>query len=1346
MSKKIKKRIAIITVLAILALSTVMFWRWNKSKKVEENTTTVSTVENDDSDNFKKESEEKEENNTETTNENIAETANENDNETEAAEKPLRPSTIKETIKKEQSNSVVHIHSYEKSTVLPTCTDKGYNLYKCSCGDFYTSDYVPVIGHKYVETVIEPTCTEEGYTIHKCSECGEEYIDSKVPAKGHDFEIEITDATCEHDKIEKHKCKECGYEEKIILEQAKGHTFLEDQEYCLNGCGIKNPDFIPAEIPISTEQYTFDEKVLVDKDLVVTEESATTSLENIKEGQIILREEDGIYNYAVKIEKINEDGSFEYSYPELNEIFETINLDENMQIDWDTIEVNPGLLDEVVDEIKNNTLFIPFVQNVSAAELKSDYFEFNWETDKDNNAIDISLKFNILKLFEERKNATSSGYIEFNYRIIIGEVNVANDGTIMRVNVPYKVSTTVTLGVDLKYEMWKSEREEIREQIESGQFIKISELVTAYEHTVSDIMKEKEFYLLDLKFQPLPIVQLNLKLSFVIELEFNVDLEAKYINDQEYIAWVEYNSETNVAKGGNTKVGNINSFTLSAYGKATLFAGVNFRFELAFVDSHVLKADFKIKAGAEFNAFIGARFFWTDGNGDTDTETGSNEEQNQIRIEGMLGFNTYLKIKLNFTVGRDHLFIGGESTWLDLELLSEETPIFESKPKEIDYDYNKDSRIISYYDMYSNSYTTKKASNEEHCWRLNDDWYNTYFHAEDEDRSHYQYQWIGNSCRKDGKYFEVDRAKITANRISEATLAKIKEDLIGRALTFDDVHDELFYSQNISETIPESIAITDVKSDKADAIVMNNENGDIVLGFVFNYLFETNKNIEVTASVTISTDLKLDGWSDKNDIDLINSVSEKLLELNAVKFANYRDDKNNVTDPYKNWKAIKKEQSVLKEAYWAIYDFDNNGEGDKLVLGMASEDSNALYHGKMNLDEETEGIPSWVENSQNVNSAIVMNKIMPVSINYWFAGVGISADNLTIDVSNLLTDQTTQMEGAFKSSGENSKTITIKGLEKWKTYRVVTMRDMFAGTGKKSTDWNISGFENWNVSKVEDMSGMFKEAGQNATTFKLLLSNWKTPNLTSISREGNSMFEKTGNNSEVCKIYITNFDISNVSSLNGWFLGACENSKDFKIDVSNLDFRNITSHEEIFDNSGKNATDWEIRIPNTTGEKHNNEKQLFVSEIDSEKYISAPEGRKFTLSKPLNIPSDAILNNINNHYYKVYGGRKNWDEAKIACESFGGYLATITSEEEQNFIESINNSRVWIGGYRTSGTTADWQWVTDEEFSYTNWGEGEPNNSSNVISNENRISVWPKKWNDLNNASGEQGGYICEWR
>ena len=115
-----------------------------------------------------------------------------------------------------------------------------------------------------------------------------------------------------------------------------------------------------------------------------------------------------------------------------------------------------------------------------------------------------------------------------------------------------------------------------------------------------------------------------------------------------------------------------------------------------------------------------------------------------------------------------------------------------------------------------------------------------------------------------------------------------------------------------------------------------------------------------------------------------------------------------------------------------------------------------------------------------------------------------------------------------------------------------------------------------------------------------------------------------------------------------------------------------------------------------------------------------------------------------NTYMLVYG-QYTWDEAKAKCEEMGGHLVTITSAAEQKFIEEINMFAqcLWIGGYRDA--EHNWYWVTGEEWSYTNWEVGEPNNSSNVIPDENRVSIWPDKWNDLNqNNTEEQNGYICE--
>ena len=116
------------------------------------------------------------------------------------------------------------------------------------------------------------------------------------------------------------------------------------------------------------------------------------------------------------------------------------------------------------------------------------------------------------------------------------------------------------------------------------------------------------------------------------------------------------------------------------------------------------------------------------------------------------------------------------------------------------------------------------------------------------------------------------------------------------------------------------------------------------------------------------------------------------------------------------------------------------------------------------------------------------------------------------------------------------------------------------------------------------------------------------------------------------------------------------------------------------------------------------------------------------------------------HYYKIFDATESWSDARSACKKMGGYLACITSEREQQFIESLNywNDRLWIGGFREG--YYNWQWVSGEEWSYTNWAAGEPNNSGNVVPDENCIALWPQQWNDLNNYNlYEQSGFICEW-
>ena len=78
-----------------------------------------------------------------------------------------------------------HKHSYSKSTVDPTCTERGYTLHTCSCGESYRNNYTDALGHDYKVSVVLPTTQERGYNLYTCKRCSSTYKDNyvdKLPA------------------------------------------------------------------------------------------------------------------------------------------------------------------------------------------------------------------------------------------------------------------------------------------------------------------------------------------------------------------------------------------------------------------------------------------------------------------------------------------------------------------------------------------------------------------------------------------------------------------------------------------------------------------------------------------------------------------------------------------------------------------------------------------------------------------------------------------------------------------------------------------------------------------------------------------------------------------------------------------------------------------------------------------------------------------------------------------------------------------------------------------------------------------------------------------------------------
>ncbi len=69
--------------------------------------------------------------------------------------------------------SEIHIHSYSETVIEPTCTEKGYTVYNCTCGDEYIDNYVDELGHKYNDGIIqrEATYFNSGSKMFTCQRC-----------------------------------------------------------------------------------------------------------------------------------------------------------------------------------------------------------------------------------------------------------------------------------------------------------------------------------------------------------------------------------------------------------------------------------------------------------------------------------------------------------------------------------------------------------------------------------------------------------------------------------------------------------------------------------------------------------------------------------------------------------------------------------------------------------------------------------------------------------------------------------------------------------------------------------------------------------------------------------------------------------------------------------------------------------------------------------------------------------------------------------------------------------------------------------------------------------------------
>lgn len=137
------------------------------------------------------------------------------------------------------------------------------------------------------------------------------------------------------------------------------------------------------------------------------------------------------------------------------------------------------------------------------------------------------------------------------------------------------------------------------------------------------------------------------------------------------------------------------------------------------------------------------------------------------------------------------------------------------------------------------------------------------------------------------------------------------------------------------------------------------------------------------------------------------------------------------------------------------------------------------------------------------------------------------------------------------------------------------------------------------------------------------------------------------------------------------------------------------------------------------------------------------------------IPSNAVV--FNNHFYTIYdfspiasAETNTWENAFEYCEGVNGYLATITTKEENDFLFEYMKEQGYNNAYfglTDSSWEGHWEWKNGTDLEYTNWGSNEPSGIDGANYAKLSTAHPDGTWSDgmFSNSDNNGTAFICEW-
>lgn len=335
------------------------------------------------------------------------------------------------------------VHSYQKTTVEPTCVDKGYTEYICEyCGKSYKEDEIPALGHNYNKWIVEKeaTCMEEGMKRCDCLRCGEQKIES-IASLGHDYSNEwITDILPTYDTAgsKSRHCIRCDAKTDIMSIPSIGKKDIPLME---NTGEIKVTVMTTSktEIPIKISIEKGNLSIASFVGTTVQGNSCVRDFKDLQTGyyNVVVRTTDGNYveSHMAEVQKGQKTEVKKFKIPVLksnSKVTSEVKIDENSP---ETPLIAVEGLSEVVTEAEENQS-IEIQLHVSKQEIEDESIH-NSEIAKQQSAIldlmkknsqnvEVFLDFNLMKTVEEKLGQKQTNKI------------TDTNGVVLQIAVPYQ--------------------------------------------------------------------------------------------------------------------------------------------------------------------------------------------------------------------------------------------------------------------------------------------------------------------------------------------------------------------------------------------------------------------------------------------------------------------------------------------------------------------------------------------------------------------------------------------------------------------------------------------------------------------------------------------------------------------------------------------------------------------------------------------------------------------------------------------------------------------------------------------------------------------------------------------